>query len=78
MFWGTLYLLQRTPLHYAAEYDHGKVVKYLVKQEAQVNCKDKNYVCIIVHAPSSCKLCLYVKFSSDIVLRSLILTWFCS
>ena len=45
MFWGTSYLLQRTPLHYAAEYDHDNVVKYLVKQEAQVNCKDKNYVC---------------------------------
>ena len=59
MFCGTFYLLQRTPLHYAAEYDHGNVVKYLVKQEAQVNCKDKNYVCI-VHVPSSCKLGLYV------------------
>ena len=75
MFWGTFYLLQRTPLHYAAEYDHGNVVKYLVEQEAQVNCKDKNYV-RIVHAP---KMGLYVihKIQLSYFLMSLILTWFC-
>jgi len=43
-----LYLfLQRTPLHYAVKYEHHSIVKHLVKQGAQVNCKDKNNVCMV-------------------------------
>ena len=66
MFLATFYLLQRTPLHYAAEYDHGNVVKYLVEQKAQVNCKDKYHVCI-VHVPSPASRVITHEISSNIV-----------
>ena len=40
----TYFLLQKTPLHYAAAEGHSDIVDKLVTNKAQVDCKDREEV----------------------------------